>query len=174
MPHPHYAALPRGPRSMAMALAALALAAGAAFADLHVMDLRLARSSPEALAATVAQELSATLPYVAPAGSGHPSLVRVLNDSAQANTVQVTGYDDSGRRFGPEPVSLAAHEAATLTTTDLEQGGRGFAGLGDGEGWWRLEPDGQRPFRAGMYYRTADGFLAELTRPVAGRQEGTD
>ena len=126
--------------------------------------------------------LFATLPYVAPAGSGHPSLVRVLNDSARPNTVQVTGYDDTGRRFGPEPLSVAAYEAATLTTTVLEQGGGtggsgggagAFAGLGDGEGWWRLELEGERPFRAGMYYRTADRFMAELSAPVAGEEDGS-
>ena len=118
--------------------------------------------------------LHATLPYVAPAGGGlHPSLVRVLNDSAQPNTVQVTGYDDTGRRFGPVPLSIAAREAATLTSAALESGGSGFAGLGDGAGWWRLELSGERPFRAGMYYRTADGFMAELTAPIAGEQDGS-
>ena len=118
--------------------------------------------------------LQATLPYVAPAGGGlHPSLVRVLNDSAQPNTVQVTGYDDTGRRFGPVPLSIAAREAATLTSAALESGGSGFAGLGDGAGWWRLELSGERPFRAGMYYRTADGFMAELTAPIAGEQDGS-
>ena len=118
--------------------------------------------------------LQATLPYVAPAGGGlHPSLVRVLNDSAQPNTVQVTGYDDTGRRFGPVPLSIAAREAATLTSAALESGGSGFAGLGDGAGWWRLALSGERPFRAGMYYRTADGFMAELTAPIAGEQDGS-
>ena len=118
--------------------------------------------------------LQATLPYVAPAGGGlHPSLVRVLNDSAQPNTVQVTGYDDTGRRFGPVPLSIAAHEATTLTTTDLEAGRPDFAGLGDGEGWWRLELEGEHPFRAGMYYRRADGSMAGLSAPVAGEEDGT-
>ena len=118
-------------------------------------------------------DLHATLPYVAPAGGGHPSLVRVLNDSAQPNTVQVTGYDDVGRRFGPERLSLGAHEATTLTTTDLEAGRPDFAGLGDGEGWWRLELEGEHPFRAGMYYRRADGSMAGLSAPVAGEEDGT-
>ena len=118
--------------------------------------------------------LQASLPYVAPAGVGHPSLVRVLNDSAQPNTVQVTGYNDTGRRFGPVPLSIAAHEAATLTSTALESGGSGFAGLGDGgEGWWRLELAGEHPFRADMYYRKADGFMVELSAPVAGEEDGT-
>ena len=118
--------------------------------------------------------LHATLPYVAPAGSGFDrALVRVLNDSAQPNTVQVTGYDDTGRRFGPVPLSIAAREAATLTSAALESGGSGFAGLGAGEGWWRLELEGERPFRAGMYYRTADRFMAELSAPVAGEQDGS-
>ena len=118
--------------------------------------------------------LQASLPYVAPAGVGHPSLVRVLNDSAQPNTVQVTGYNDTGRRFGPVPLSIAAHEAATLTSAALESGGTGFAGLGDGgEGWWRLELEGERPFRAGMYYRRGDGFIAGLSAPVAGEEDGT-
>ena len=118
--------------------------------------------------------LHATLPYVAPAGSGFDrALVRVLNDSAQPNTVQVTGYDDTGRRFGPVPLSIAAREAVTLTSAALESGGSGFAGLGAGEGWWRLELEGERPFRAGMYYRTADRFMAELSAPVAGEQDGS-
>ena len=118
--------------------------------------------------------LQATLPYVAPAGGGlHPSLVRVLNDSAQPNTVQVTGYDDTGRRFGPERLSLGAHEATSLTTTDLEAGRPDFAGLGDGEGWWRLELEGEHPFRAGMYYRRGDGSMTGLSAPVAGEEDGT-
>ena len=100
--------------------------------------------------------------------------MRVLNDSAQPNTVQVTGYNDTGRRFGPVPLSIAAHEAATLTSTALESGGSGFAGLGDGgEGWWRLELAGEHPFRADMYYRKADGFMVELSAPVAGEEDGT-
>ena len=129
------------------------------------------RSQPEPPPPDV--DLHATLPYVAPAGGRHPSLVRVLNDSAQPNTVQVTGYDDVGRRFGPERLSLGAHEATTLTTTDLEAGRPDFAGLGDGEGWWRLELEGERPFRAGMYYRRGDGSMAGLSAPVAGEEDGT-
>ena len=140
----------------------------------RVANFRQSKSEPPPPPPPPPNSLQASLPYVAPAGVGHPSLVRVLNDSAQPNTVQVTGYNDTGRRFGPVPLSIAAHEAATLTSAALESGGSGFAGLGDGgEGWWRLELEGERPFRAGMYYRRGDGFIAGLSAPVAGEEDGT-
>ena len=120
------------------------------------------------------------LPYVAPAQSGFDrTLVRVLNDAAHEVTVQVTGYDDTGRRFGPKPLSVAPYRVVTLTSATLEEGGvwgglagaPGFDGLGDGTGWWRLLLSAGQPFRAGMYYRTADQFIAELTAPVIATQD---
>ena len=141
----------------------------------RVANFRQSKSEPPPPPPPPPNSLQASLPYVAPAGVGHPpSLVRVLNDSALPNTVQITGYDDIGQRFGPERLSLGAHEATSLTTTDLEAGRPDFAGLGDrGEGWWRLELEGERPFRAGMYYRRGDGTLAGLSAPVAGEEDGT-
>ena len=120
------------------------------------------------------------LPYVAPAQSGFDhTLVRVLNDAAHEVTVWVTGYDDTGRRFGPKPLSVAPYRVVTLTSATLEEGGvwgglagaPGFDGLGDGTGWWRLLLSAGQPFRAGMYYRTADQFIAELTAPVIATQD---
>ncbi len=139
-----------------------------------VLWLVMAAAGTVANAQGNTQGQTATLPYVAPAGSGHPSLLRILNDTTAPITVQVTGYDDTGRRFGPQPLTVPGIGAVSLTSTELEQGGRGnFAGLGDGTGWWRLVMAGSQPFRTGMYYRTGDGFLAELTRPIPGREVGS-
>ena len=107
------------------------------------------------------------LPYVAPASSGFDrTLVRVSSDVAHEVRVQVTGYDDTGRRFGPKPLSVAPRGVVTLTSATLEEGFPGFDGLGDGAGWWRLVLSAGQPFRAGTYYRTADRFMSELTAPV--------
>ena len=111
------------------------------------------------------------LPYVAPASSGFDrTLVRVSSDVAHEVRVQVTGYDDTGRRFGPKPLSVAPRGVVTLTSATLEEGFPGFDGLGDGAGWWRLVLSAGQPFRAGTYYRTADRFMSELTAPVIAAQ----
>ena len=111
------------------------------------------------------------LPYVAPASSGFDrTLVRVSSDVAHEVRVQVTGYDDTGRRFGPKPLSVAPRGVVTLTSATLEEGFPGFDGLGDGAGWWRLVLSAGQPFRAGTYYRTADRFMSELTAPVIATQ----
>lgn len=111
------------------------------------------------------------LPYVAPASSGFDrTLVRVSSDVAHEVRVQVTGYDDTGRRFGPKPLSVAPRGVVTLTSATLEEGFLGFDGLGDGAGWWRLVLSAGQPFRAGTYYRTADRFMSELTAPVIAAQ----
>ena len=111
------------------------------------------------------------LPYVAPASSGFDrALVRVSSDVAHEVRVQVTGYDDTGRRFGPKPLSVAPRGVVTLTSATLEEGFPGFDGLGDGAGSWRLVLSAGQPFRAGTYYRTADRFMSELTAPVIAAQ----
>lgn len=112
------------------------------------------------------------LPYVAPASSGFDrALVRVSSDVAHEVRVQVTGYDDTGRRFGPKPLSVAPRGVVTLTSATLEEGFPGFDGLGNGAGSWRLVLSAGQPFRAGTYYRTADRFMSELTAPVIATQD---
>lgn len=112
------------------------------------------------------------LPYVAPASSGFDrTLVRVSSDVAHEVRVQVTGYDDTGRRFGPKPLSVAPRGVVTLTSATLEEGFPGFDGLGNGTGSWRLVLSAGQPFRAGTYYRTADRFMSELTAPVIATQD---
>ena len=116
-----------------------------------------------------------TLPLVPPADfAGLEGFVRIVNDSDQAGTVQIHAIDDTGRRFGPVPLSLAAHEARHFRSLDLERGDteRGLPeGVGDGTGHWRLELETTLAITALGYIRTPDGFLTGMhdVAPVAGR-----
>ena len=116
-----------------------------------------------------------SLPLVPPADfAGLEGFVRIVNDSDQAGTVRIHAIDDTGRRFGPVPLSLPAHGAAHLRSRDLESGnaGRGLPeGVGDGTGHWRLELETTLEITALGYIRTPDGFLTGMhdVAPVAGR-----
>ena len=73
---------------------------------------------------------------------GRQGFVRVINRSDRAGTVRIHAIDDSGRRFGPVDLSLAANATAHFNSDDLEQGNpaKGMSGnTGSGEGNWRLK-----------------------------------
>ena len=88
-------------------------------------------------------QTSQTLPMVLPASDGgRESFIRIVNNSPRAGTVRIHAIDDTGRRFGPITIDLAAHGATHFRSRDLEQGSaaRGISrGVGDGVGDWRLE-----------------------------------
>ena len=117
------------------------------------------------------------LPLVLPVedGASREGFMRIVNRSGQAGTVSVTAIDDTGERFGPVTLELAAGGAVHLTSRDLERGSaaKGLPeGVGDGEGSWRLEFDSALDIVALGYVRTSDGFLTSMhdVVPVA---EGT-
>ena len=70
------------------------------------------------------------------------SRVRVTNLSDTSGTIEITGFDDRGERYGPVELELEARAAVVLLTRELENSApdKGLRdGLGDGSGQWQLE-----------------------------------
>ena len=115
--------------------------------------------------AALAQMQQHTLPLVLPHGTTNQGFVRIINHSDRAGTVTVHGIDDAGKRYGPISFNLAANATKHLNSGDLEQGnaGKGLsAGLGDGEGDWRLELTTELDIEPLAYIRTSAGFLTSM------------
>ena len=113
-----------------------------------------------------------TLPLVMSA-SNHiqRGFVRIINHSNRAGTVVIHAVDDSGRRFGPTSLSLQAKETVHFNSGDLERGNRSkglSAGVGSGQGNWRLELETTLDVEPLAYVRTSDGFLTSMHDVVTG------
>ena len=68
------------------------------------------------------------------------SRLRLINCSAESETLRIEGTDDTGTQHGPVSLTLPAGQARMLTAIDLEEGADGLEGtLGDGTGKWRLD-----------------------------------
>ena len=115
--------------------------------------------------AALAQMQQHTLPLVLPHGMTNQGFVRIINHSDRTGTVTIHGIDDAGERYGPISFNLAANATKHLNSGDLEQGnaGKGLsAGLGDGEGDWRLELTTELDIEPLAYIRTSAGFLTSM------------
>ena len=91
--------------------------------------------------------------------------LRLINHSGLAGDISLTAIDDAGREFGPVSLSLAAHQAIHLNSSDLELGNpaKGLAvGIGQGQGDWRLRLVSPLSLEALAYVRTEDGFLTSI------------
>ena len=97
-------------------------------------------------------------------------LVRIINHSDRAGTVDIVAIDDAGERFGPVTLSLDALEAVNFDAVALEEGNTEVnlsGGVGDGEGNWHLELDTTLDIEALAYIRSTDGFLNTVHDVVA-------
>ena len=108
-----------------------------------------------------------TLPLVPSADSAQQGFVRVINHADTGGTVRIHAIDDSGERFGPVDLELAAGETVHFTSNDLEGGNadKGMSpGIGNGEGDWRLEltADAGMDIEPLAYIRTSDGFVTSM------------
>ena len=112
-----------------------------------------------------------TLPLVMSASNRvQEGLVRIINHSERAGTVDIVAIDDAGERFGPVTLSLDALEAVNFDAVDLEEGNTEVnlsGGVGDGEGNWHLELDTTLDIEALAYIRSTDGFLNTVHDVVA-------
>ena len=104
------------------------------------------------------------------AGQG---FARVINHSAEAGEVRIATIDDEGDSYGPVVLSIDAGEAVHFKSDDLEDGNaeKGLsAGVGPGEGAWRLELSSELDIEVLSYVRSADGVLTAMhdTVPSAG------
>lgn len=100
---------------------------------------------------------------------GRQGFMRVTNHSDEAGVVQIHGVDDAGRQYGPVTLSLDAGETQPLNSGDIESGNEGkglSAGLGDGDGEWRLLLYSTLDIEPLNYIRTSDGFLTAMNAVV--------
>lgn len=98
--------------------------------------------------------------------------VRLVNHSAKPGRVFVYATDDAGWQVGPVVIPIGANSVLHFNSRDLELGDAGkgiLAGVGPGQGDWRLRIDSNVDVEALAYIRTRDGFVTtmhELVDPV--------
>ena len=106
-----------------------------------------------------------SLPLINAAHGTQQGFVRIVNRSDGAGAVRIVAIDDSGERFGPVSLSLAALETRHFNSNDLEDGHERRlpgSGIGDGEGDWRLELTTELDIEPLAYLRTSDGFVTTM------------
>ena len=107
---------------------------------------------------------------------GREGFVRVINHGDEAGEVEIHAFDDGGAEFGPITLSLDAHQTAPFNSHDLEMGNptKGLsAGVGSGDGAWRLSLESDLEIEVLAYIRTTqDGFLTSMVDavPAAGNR----
>ena len=106
------------------------------------------------------------VPYMPASGDDRrQGFVRVVNHTHEAGEVAIEAFDDSGNAFDLITLSLEAGETAHFNSDDLEMGNtaKGLsAGVGTGEGDWRLKLTSLLEIEVLAYIRTDDGFLTSM------------
>ena len=95
----------------------------------------------------------------------YQGFVRVVNRSSADGEVTIEAFDDAGVASVPVTLDIGAHEVVHFNSGDLEEGnaGKGLpAGVGTGEGDWRLRLRSELDLEVLAYNRTVDGLLASL------------
>ena len=95
----------------------------------------------------------------------HESVVRIVNHSADAGEVAIIAIDDAGYVYGPVTLTVEGQEAVHLSSTDLEQGNatKGLsAGVGTGQGDWRLVLETSLDIEPSAYVQTTSGFVDRI------------
>ncbi|MDE0003907.1 MAG: M66 family metalloprotease [Rhodospirillaceae bacterium] len=91
--------------------------------------------------------------------------MRIVNHSDHAGDVSLTAIDDAGRSFGPLTMKLSAYQAAHFNSNDLEYGNEAknlVAGIGQGQGDWRIVLETTLNVEVLAYIRTRDGLLTSV------------
>ena len=100
------------------------------------------------------------VPVFLPGGSLFgESFARVINRSTEAGEVSIEAIDAMGERYGPVTLAIGAERTAYFTATDLELGNaaKGLpAGVGYGDGDWRLELRSALDLDVSAYVRARD------------------
>ena len=108
---------------------------------------------------------------------GRQGFARVVNRSDRSGTVEITAFDDSGRRYGPATLSLDPRRTVHFNSGDLEDGNADKIAVGIGrasEGDWRLELSSDLDISVLSYVRTRDGFVTSMhdVAPSEGNRHG--
>ena len=97
--------------------------------------------------------------------------VRVINHSDQNGAVSIRATDDAGMTYDAISLAIDAGQTVHFNSDDLEMGNpakRLSAGLGAGQGDWRLDLSSDLNVEALAYIRTTDGFLTAMSETVPG------
>ena len=103
--------------------------------------------------------------FPVPSTGNWDGFVRVINGSDLAGDVTIKAVDDTGNRSPEIKLTLGALETVHFNSGDLEQGNedkRLSAGVGSGEGDWRLTLTSDLDIEVLAYIRTEDGFLTSM------------
>ena len=109
-----------------------------------------------------------------PAAS-HPTqqgFVRVINRGDVGGEVTIEGFDEAGNSHGSITLTIGAAETVHFNSDDAEKGNpeKGLsAGLGAGDGTWRLNLQSSLEIDVLSYIRTSDGFLTSMHDTVPQR-----
>lgn len=113
--------------------------------------------------------------FVSASGGTNEGFVRIVNHSESERKVQVTPFDDTGRRFDAFTVLIGPRHTMHFNSNDLELGnpGKGIPSVGTGQGDWRLEVDvdddnDESGIEVLAYVRSNDGFLTSVHDLVPG------
>lgn len=124
-------------------------------------------------AAPAASAATFHLPLLPPASDAfREGVVRIVNHSDEPGQIAVSAVDDTGSVFGPIVVPIEAGQAIEFSSTDLEQGNadKGIAaGIGAGQGDWRVVLETALEIEPLAYSRTSTGFTDRLDRVVPRR-----
>ena len=111
-------------------------------------------------------------PVFNPGGNSRQrSSLLLSNPGAVDERVSVSGVDDAGGRRDATGLVVPAGGAVAVSAVELESGGfaEDGAGLGDGQGKWRLVVDAPWPVEAASLLASPSGHLTNLsTAPAAG------
>ena len=104
--------------------------------------------------------------FLAPGTSGDPQgVLRLVNDTGEAATVQVFAIADDGTRAGPATIALGASAAVQFDATELRSANpaRGLSGgLGSFPGDVRLLIDSDTSIVPLAFVRSSDGTLSAM------------
>ncbi|MDE0359739.1 MAG: Ig domain-containing protein, partial [Rhodospirillaceae bacterium] len=116
--------------------------------------------------------------FPAPGTSGDPQgVLRIVNDTGKATTVQVFAVADDGMRSSPATVALGATAAVEFDATELRSANvaKGLSGgLGSISGDVRLTIDSDAPIVPLAFVRASDGTLSAMHDTVRGVEAGDD
>ena len=99
------------------------------------------------------------------AGGAHRDGLLRIGSRSGAGAATVHAVDDAGNAYGPVALDLEAGRTVVLDSADIEQGlaDEGLpAGIGDGEGDWRIRIDSALELDIAAYVRTQDGLLTSV------------
>ncbi len=105
------------------------------------------------------------------AGDAHRNGLLRIGSPAGAGTATVHAIDDAGDAYGPVVLDLEAGRTVVLDSANIEQGraDKGLpAGIGDGEGDWRIRIGSALRLDVAAYIRTRDGLLTSVRDAGAG------